>query len=647
MNLFIDYETASACDITQAGGHEYARHDSTFVLCMAFAFDGEDPRVYVPSNEITRAMMTPEDFAYPVITELPKEVVDHIKSGGHVVAHNAQFDWAVWAHQMPDSAPKIEQMICTSAMACAMALPASLDALTQVLKTPHKKNAMGTRLINKMCKPPFLTSRDLLGDMVNYCAEDVKAMMSAYPLLMPLTQEEQDVWVLNAKINERGLPIDTHLASECIRLASEVDTELANMAGMTLTGMRSPKQMKERCEQLGQTIESFSKTALASTNILNKDVETLIEIREQVCKSSIKKFSAMLEASKTDGRARGNHVYHRATTGRFAGSGVQIQNLPRPNLKNADEVAEHVLQHGALPSGFDTLHKKGAISSLLRSCIHTPDEFYCADFSAIEVRVIFWLANEQKGLDLYRKGEDIYCATASEVFGYPCNKKQHPRERQIGKALVLGANYGLGAQGFARNCEGQGVDLLGKDPKVLVDGYRGTFANVPTFWQSCEKAAIAAIRNPDRTATAGKYLQFRFSKKWGALGCILPSGRLIQWPRARIEKGETPWGQVKDQIHYEGIQATTKQWCTKTTHGADIAQSATQGVARDMLCETMRIMDSKGFNIVLHVHDEIMVESFKAFNRFDEFMGLMDIVPQWAENFPIASEGWRGQRYQK
>lgn len=645
--LAIDFETASACDITTAGGHEYARHHTTFILCMAFAFDDEPPTVYVPQRELTRAMVKPQDFVYPIVTTIPNKVIDYIKKGGEVLAHNAQFDWAIWAHQMPDTAPKIEQMICTSAMACSMALPASLDELTTVLKTDHKKNAMGTRLINKMCKPPFLTSKDLLVDMVTYCAEDVKAMVSVYPRLMPLTAEERDVWTINARINERGLPIDTQLASECIRLAAEADQELAALAGMPLVGLRSPKQMKARCAELGQEMDSFSKTELASTKIKNKDVQALLDIREQVCKSSIKKFNAMLEASETDGRARGNHVYHRATTGRFAGSGIQIQNLPRPNLKNPDEVVAYILQQGALPSSIGPLHKKGAISSLLRSCIFTHDEFYCSDFSAIEVRVIFWLADEQGGLDLYRKGEDIYCATASKVFGYPCNKKDQPRERQIGKALVLGANYGLGAQGFARNCEGQGVDLLGQDPQKLVDGYRAAFSNVPKLWQSCEKAAMAAIRNPTKTATAGGFLQFKFSAKWKSLCCILPSGRVIHWPNARIEKGETPWGQVKDQIHYDGYLGVTKSWGTKTTHGADICQSAVQAVARDMLCNAMIYLDRAGFPIVLHVHDEIMAEMPVGAERFKEFERIMATPATWAEGCPIAVEGWVGKRYQK
>lgn len=338
-------------------------------------------------------------------------------------------------------------------------------------------------------------------------------------------------------------------------------------------------------------------------------------------------------------------MYHRATTGRFAGAGVQIQNLPRPALDDPDGVADYVVEHGKLPDGLG-VDTKTALSSLLRSCIIAPEgkEFYCADFSAIESRVLFWLADEQKGLDVYRKGDDLYCVTASGIYGRPITKKDK-EERQIGKIAVLSLGYGGGPKAFQGMCDSFGIDTTSVDVPAVVKKYRDTFPKVCQFWWDCESAAKNALENMGQAFRAGKVL-FKASARRQSLACRLPSGRLIQWPYAEIKEGETPWGAIAEQINFKGLNLAHK-WSNKRTYAGDLAQSATQATARDMLTDAMLRVEKAGFPVVLHVHDEIVVEMTSGLGRYDEFEALMSEPPLWAIKCPIAAEGWRGRRYQK
>lgn len=650
MKLYIDFETLSECDIKKAGGDAYARHHTTSPICMAFALGDAPVQVYVPLFEAKRAMRI-DGSNYPIVHELPQDVQAHVGNGGAVVAQNAVFDFNVWMHHCK-TWPQIKpsQLDCTMARACAMALPSGLDAMGEALGISMPKDKMGTRLINKMCRPPFETSPILLGQMINYCARDVEAMREIDGLLLPLHPVERDVWLVNFRANQKGIALDQALISECLRLSAEEDINLAKMAhdvaGLDISAIRSPLQLKKWAETQGVDLPDLSKDTMATFTIENPLVQQVLDIREQVCKTSIKKFNAMLEVLCDDGRARGNHIYHKATTGRFAGSGVQVQNIPRPSIDDCDTVSDHVITHGALPSDIkcDT---KTALSSLLRSCIVAPElkEFYCADYSAIESRVLFWLADEQKGLDVYRNGDDLYCVTASSIFGRPVTKADK-YERSVGKVAVLSLGYQGGVKAFTGMCDALGVDLKGVDPQSVVNAYRDTYSKVKIFWADCGNAAIEAIKQPGVAMTVGK-CKFKYSTKIKALGCRLPSGRIIQWPQAELdENAVTPWGAKTTQVTYKGMNLAHK-WTTKRTYSGDVCQSAVQAVARDMLCNAMIYLDRAGFPIVLHVHDEIMAEMPVGAGRFKEFERIMSTPATWAQDCPIAVEGWVGTRYQK
>jgi DNA polymerase len=641
--LFLDFETMSEMDIKKTGADAYARHPSTAVLCMAFAINDEPVKVFVPPEQQRRAMAI-DPIPYEILSVFPKRLLDQIERGCKVVAHNAPFDQAIWNHctQWPPIAD--DQLIDTASLARAMALPASLGELGKALGVKVLKSPTGTRLISKMCKPPvFETGPALMAEMAEYCARDVESMREIHGHMFPLSPQEAKAWLVNHRANLRGIPLDHDLIAECIRLAGEVDVELGQLAesslGLSLSALRSPSQCLAWIEAQGQKPpKSLSAANLATYRPSCPQVQRMLELREEVCKTSIKKFSAMLDRMCDDGRARGSHVYHRATTGRFAGSGIQIQNLPRPALSDPDPIAQQVATTGSLPDELPCT-KKTALSSLLRSCIKTDKEFYCFDYSAIESRVLFWLADEQKGLDVYRNGDDLYCVTASGIFGREITKAD--KERQIGKVAVLSLGYGGGVKAFQGMCEQMGVDLRGVDPKTVVDGYRETYAITAAFWKDCEKAAMLATENVGTAYRAGKCL-FKWAR--GYLACRLPSKRIIRWPQAEIVEGATPWGAITPQIQYMGIGLNHK-WQKQRTYGGDLAQSLTQATARDMIVDAMVRADDAGFNVVLHVHDEIMVEESE--DRFDEFQTIMETPAPWATGCPIAVEGWRGTRYRK
>jgi DNA polymerase bacteriophage-type len=649
MKLYLDFECYSECDLPKTGADPYARHPSTGILCLGFAFEGERPQVYIPSDEMERAMGL-EPIPFKVVHLLPPKVLAHIKDGGNVVCHNVAFDYLIWnkVSKWPKLHP--EQLICTAAKATAMALPAALGTLGDALDVEVKKSPSGTRLITKMCKPPFQTGPKLLAEMAEYCAYDVMSMMEIDTHLMPLSSDERQVWLCNFRANQRGLFLDEHLICEAIRLSGLEDIELgqqaASIANLSLSALRSPKQLLEWCQSQGEPLNSLNKADLASVTIKDPLVQQVLDLRSEVCKTSIKKFTTMLACACPDGRARGNHVYHRATTGRFAGSGIQIQNLPRPQIADCDTVADYVVEHGELPSDLG-VPVKTALSSLLRSCIMAPKgkKFYCADYSAIESRVLFWLAGEQKGLDVYRGGQDLYCVTASSIFGHPVNKKDHPNERSVGKVAVLSLGYQGGPKALQGMCDSMKVDLMGQDPQDIVDAYRGTYGKVKKFWADCEGAAMEAIKQPGVPMTVGK-CRFRYSPSRQHLVCELPSKRLICWPRAQLLKdAPTFWGGTKDQIVYKGL-GISRKWKEMKTYGGDIAQSLTQAVARDLLVDAMIRLDPK-FPVILHVHDEIMSEVDENDNNYQTFLDTMATPPSWATDCPIDVAGFSARRYQK
>ena len=294
------------------------------------------------------------------------------------------------------------------------------------------------------------------------------------------------------------------------------------------------------------------------------------------------------------------------------------------------------------------IDEKDKLMSLIRSCICAPEgkEFLCADFNAIEARVVLWMVGDEPALEIFRTGQDIYCDMAESIYGHAVNKKDHPEKRALGKTCILGLSYGMGHKKFGDTCEQQGVDLSGLNPEDIVKTYRTKYKKIRNWWYSCEDWAVAAIREPDTVHGRG-LIRFKCSTKRDALLCQLPSGRLLSWCKPWLdEEYETPWGAKKPQIHYSGLDIT-KHWSDQTTYGGSMVESIVQGTARDLLCEAMLRLDRAGYNIVMHVHDEVMAEVDEGAESLDVFCDIMKEVPEWAEGCPIEVEGFSGRRFRK
>jgi len=629
---YFDFETRSECDIRKAGADVYARHPSTEVLCCAFKIDDGPTQIWHPFGELDYSLTEPPKFKE--LHSPPKATPKDME----FVAHNATFDLLIWEHV---AVPKygfpplpLSQVRDTMAQGCAMALPASLAGLGEALRVEQQKYDGGSKLIRKMSVPPYEFTPALFAEMMDYCGIDVETMAEIDQHLLPLQPQERKMWELNHRINQRGISIDFNLIEAIARLNVQADMDLEDMLkplGLTASNVRSQAQFKAWALTHGVEIPSLNKKELGAMSIEDPVVLQGLELREQVCKSSIKKFDAMSAMSCKDGKIRGNHVYHRATTGRFAGGGVQVQNMPRPVVDDTDALAESILAGGSA-EGYNA-PVKDVLASLVRACL--VGDFTCADFSSIESRVLFWLADCQKGLDVYRKGDDLYCVTAEGIFGKPVNKKDNPFERSIGKIAVLACGYQGATKAFKGMCDGYGLAVDEDQQRQAVQGYRDTYPEVVSFWYDCEQAALDAIRKEQSVQRVGR-IAYKYDGK--SLKCRLPSGRVIHWQEPAIIPGKFD----RETIEYSGVNIARK-WTRKTTYAGDLAQSATQAVARDLLCEAMLRLDEAGWPIVLHVHDEILADG----KGEGDFLEIMTQLPDWAEGLPVTGDLWTGGRYQK
>jgi len=642
MRIYFDFETRSEVDLKKVGADAYARHPSTEILCLGLSREDESrPVVWHPFTELDWFMTDPPK--YKTLGQLPEAVVRHVENGGPMVAHNAPFDFAIWnevgvkRHGFPPLS--IDQMDDTMSRAYVQALPGSLSSLAEVLGVYVQKDKAGDRLIQKMSIPPYEFTPALFAELVNYCAYDVGALADIDEALMPLSTRERKVFLANWRCNHRGLRLDPDLIESVARANAEEDIALEDIAeskGLSPSLLRSQKQFREWAQAQGVDLPDLNKKTLGALKIDNPVVEDAIELRGQVCRSSVKKYEAMAHHLCPDGRVRGNHVYHRATTGRFAGSGIQIQNMPRPAVKDTDKLAGEILNGESL-SGYG-LPIKTLLSSCVRSCIIPAEghEFICADFASIEARVLFWLANCGKGLEAFRTGADLYCLTASGIYGRTITKEDAD-ERQIGKCAVLSLGYQGAAGAFQGMCDGYGIDTGPLDIPAIVGGYRGTYPEVVDYWAQCEEDALTAIRN--RGDQIGV---FKYSDKVDALGACLPSGRWILWNRPVI--AENKFGRLA--VCYEGV-GRNKKWGKLSTYGGDLAQSITQGTARDLLAHALVRLDESGWHPVLHVHDEIMCEEPVGSRTVEELESVMCDLPSWAKGLPVEAEGYVSRRYRK
>ena len=667
MKLHLDFETRSEVDLRVVGAWKYAMHPSTEIMCIGYAVDNDEPKVW------------PRPFKVPAVSDDPSMMI---------CAHNAAFEYAIYhcilhkRYGWPKrSDPKLWS--CTLARAAMVGLPLDLDSLGRVLQIKTPKDLEGRRIMLQLCKPRGF---DALGEAIwdetpeklqklyAYNATDVKAEMEVDALLPEMSENERKIWELDLIANARGVAVDLDVCRKASSLAGKITTDL-NEKLRELTGGKVDKATQtaalkiwitsqgvaiptkeDKDGTIKETVDKAAIIGLLSDPSVPPRVRDAISIRQQVGKSSTAKYDKAIATAGPDGRVRGVLQYHAAHTGRWGGRLIQPQNYPKGF--GTTEEQERCIGLMDSPDTFSLVYGDKAMEALsdaLRGTIVAgPGKvLVAADYNAIEARVEMWLADEQSALAAYRRGDSPYVDLARAIYNdETITKKTHPKEYDLGKRAFLGFGYGMGAAKFKVTCKIQAnIDISDEFAERAKDVYRDKYAAVVRMWYATEVAAISAVRNPKQhyAACGGKVL-FGMSSDQRFLVCRLPSGRYLWYWRPSVRRGKTPWGEEKDELCYQGEDSKTHQWVTLKTYGGALVENITQAVARDIMAGGMLRCDASGFPLLFTCHDEDISEIEESRVR-DSTLGdflkfLCDIEP-WAKGCPVAAEGWIGKRYRK
>ena len=646
--LSVDVESYSSVDLADAGVYRYAESDDFEVLLIGYSFDGGPVEVH----DCTQPGCWPREL----LAALADPTVEKR-------AFNAQFERTCLATALGEEMPP-EQWSDTMVLALECGLPGSLAAAGAALGLPEDKlkDPVGKALIayfSKPCKPTRangMRTRNLPAHdpdrwklYIEYNRQDVVTEMEIRKHLYQLHPSEQRLWCLDQQLNDHGVMIDVPMVEKIVAHDNENRERLAEEA-RELTGLKNPNslaQLKDWLRTKGVKTETLRKddlTALLQDPGLDPDVRRALEIRQALGKTSTAKYSAMLDAVCSDGRLRGILQFYGANrSGRWAGRLVQTHNLARNTLPDLDLAREL-----ASAGDFDTMETlfgetPFVLSELIRTAfIPEPgNRFIVSDFSAIEARVIAWLAGEQWVLEAFRAGKDIYCETASQMYHVPVVKHGINGElRQKGKIATLACGYqgGVGAM--------KAMDSSGSIPEEemqgIVDQWRAANPKIVKLWRDYEVSAMAAIRELRAVRRAHNVI---FSYLSGNLLVQLPSGRSICYWGARIRQDDRTG---REQIVYQGVNQTTKQWQETETYGGKLVENVVQATARDCLATAMTRVADMGYQIVMHVHDELIADvpadDWTAVPRITE---AMSTEISWAPGLPLKGETYETEFYRK
>ena len=646
--LGIDIETYSSNDLTSCGVYKYVEAPDFTILLFAYSIDGEKAQcIDLASGE-----------------ELPNWIIAALTDPDVLkTAFNAAFERICLTKYLGLSKPlDPAQWQCTMVLAARMGLPLSLGQCGEVLHLAEGKMTEGKALIRYFSVPGKNGKRHLPADapdkwqtFKDYNNRDVdveQAIRKRVRRLQPAAFDEL-LYVADQEINDRGVMIDQVLVDAAARFDDEYKAELLKQA-QEMTGMEnpnSPAQIKDWISQVtGFTVASLNKKNLDDLEkqlIYWPKAQQVLAIRREMGKTSNKKYSAMQTCVCKDGRIHGLLQFcGAARTGRWAGRLVQVQNLPQNHLESLD-YARYLVKQGDLDE-FEMNY--GNVTQVLSELIRTAfiaapgHTFHVCDFSAIEARVIAWLAGEEWVLDVFRSNGDIYCANASRMFKVPVEKHgQNAALRQKGKIATLALGYGGGVSALEA-MGGSKLGLTEDEEKEIVKLWRDSNPRIVKMWGIIEKAAISAIKT-GKSVTVHRGIQI--GRRWGMLTITLPSGRTICYPRAVIEtEYNDGWRGDHEIIEYEGLNQTAKKWGSIRTYGGKLTENIVQAVARDILGIVILRAREKGLPVVFHIHDEIIVEATPD-QTLDQVEALFSEPIDWCRDLPLKGAGYSTPYYLK
>jgi DNA polymerase bacteriophage-type len=641
--LSIDIETFSSVDLKKAGVYAYTSAPDFEILLFAYAFDdGPVQIVDLASGE-----------------KLPPELVNSLTDDGILkTAFNANFERTCLAVHLKQALSPAAWR-CTAVQAAMLGLPLHLAGVAKVLNLDEQKMSEGKALIRYFslpCKPTKANggrTRNLPSDapdkwavFKDYCKRDVRVEQSIRKKLekYPISGNEQNLWILDQQINDRGILVDAVLVKNAIQCDKQYRMGIFEEA-RELTGLDNPNsvaQLKEWLLGNGVEMESLAKKAVSEMESQTEgEIQRLLQLRQEMAKTSIKKYNAIQRAICPDNHVRGLLQFYGANrTGRWAGRLIQVHNLPQNHLPDL-ELARGIVkaeEYDLLEMLYESV--PCVLSELIRTAFipSKGGKFIVADFSAIEARVIAWLAGEKWRMEVFDGHGKIYEASASQMFKVPIEEitKTSPL-RQKGKISELALGYG-GSVGALTAMGALEMGVTEDELQPLVTAWRAANPKITSFWWDVDKAALKALK--DRTSQEVGKIKFQYTS--GILFITLPSGRKLSYIKPKIELNK--FG--REGITYEGI-GLNKQWCRIDTYGPKLVENIVQGVARDCLAEAMLRVAAAGYKIAMHVHDEIVVDAPDGFGSLQEVCSIMGQPISWAEGLPLRAAGFETEFYKK
>ena len=639
-HLSIDIETYSSVNLQKAGVYKYAESPDFDILLFGYSVDGGAVRVI--------------DIACG--EKIPAEIVDALSDESVTKwAFNAQFERVCLSNYL-DTWLSPDSWHCTMVWSATLGLPLSLEGVGAVLGLEKQKLTEGKNLIKYFCVPctPTKTNGGRTRNLPQHDMEkweqfkaynlrDVETELSIQKKLtrFPVPDFIWNEYHLDQEINDRGIGLDMTLVEQAIAIDSISRKKLTQQI-QNLTDLDNPNsvaQMKGWLSDNGLEMDTLGKKAVAETlKTAPKHLADVLSLRQQLAKSSVKKYTAMQTAACKDSRARGMFQYYGANrTGRFAGRIIQLQNLPQNHMSDLADARALVRSgnYDALELLYDDI--PDTLSQLIRTAFVPQDgrKFIVADFSAIEARVLAWLADEKWRMQVFADGKDIYCSSASQMFGVPVEKHGiNGHLRQKGKIAELALGYG-GSVGALKSMGALEMGLTEEELQPLVNAWRNANPMITALWWDIDRAVKTTVREHIPTEVAG----LKFTYESGFLFMRLPSGRRLAYVKPRM--GINQFG--SESVTYEGVGAT-KKWERLESYGPKFCENAIQAIARDILMYAMQIL--RNCSIVAHVHDELIIEADRCMS-LSAVCEQMGRTPPWAKGLLLRADGYECQFYKK